>query len=584
MKIPVWGISVLIISISFLIADLSCSGSDTSHKQQMDIEEIDVLIYGATPSGIMTAVSAKREGKSVLIVEPSKWVGGILGAGLKPLQDMPNYEAVGGTTRELLKKLGTDTLETHEIEGLAHQPHGPFRKVMNRQSPREIREDFNKLINEHGIRVIFSHRINYVKKKDNQILSSVFDFAPFDENGIPPEVAERFNSLSVSANIFVDASYDGELMARAGVSNRIGRESLIDYGEELAGVRPLGNITPISPFVEPGNPGSGLLKMVENDHGKTLTAGDHYTQAYNFRYYVTNDPERRVSITPPKNYNPMDFELVGRYVEYLKSTATDREDLEQKLSWIFPGWLNSSDYNYQRSSLITMAPLGISHLYAGGDYGTKARVWKAHQDYIRGLHHFLCTDKRVPEFFRNKTSELGLDLYHHPETNGWPHQLYIRVSRRMVGEYTITADDVYNRTKIEDPVGLAQYGIDTYPSRRIWFSKGDSVFVATEGNMFVGGSFGPTNVPYPIPYRSITPQKHEALNLLVPVLFSASHLGYASARMEPTFMIVGESAGVAAAHAINQKVPVQDINMKHLQDRLIQLGQRLKWESVVGEK
>ncbi len=554
---------------------LNCSGS--INDPQPRTEQADVLIYGATPSGIMTAISVKREGKSVLIVEPGKWVAGILGAGLKPIQDMPNYEAVGGTTRELLKKLGTDTLEAHEIEGLAHDPHGPYRKVMNRQSPREIRADFQKLLAQYDIPVIFDHRINNVEKADTRLQKAVFDYAPFDEYGLPPAEATHDLNLAVKAKIFVDASYDGELMARSGVSNRIGRESTEDYGEELAGVRPLGNITPISPFVEPGNPESGLLKMVEDDHGKALGAGDHYTQAYNFRYYVTDDSQRRIAIAPPENYDPKDFELVGRYVEFLKTNSTDHEDLERRLSGIFPGWLNSTDYNYQRNSLITMAPLGISHLYAGGDYGTKARVWKAHHDYLRGLHHFLSSDPRVPEFFREKTAALGLDGYHHPETNGWPHQLYIRVSRRMVGEYTITAEDVYNRTRVEDPVGLAQYGIDTYPSRRIWFERGDTVFVATEGNMFVGGSKGPTNVPYPIPYRSITPQQHEATNLLVPVLFSASHLGYASARMEPTFMIVGESAGIAAVHAIDENVPVQGINMEHFQNRLLELNQRLRW-------
>jgi hypothetical protein len=192
----------------------------------------------------------------------------------------------------------------------------------------------------------------------------------------------------------------------------------------------------------------------------------------------------------------------------------------------------------------------------------------------------LSSDERVPEFFREKTASLGLDAYHHPDTNGWPHQLYIRVSRRMVGEYTITEHDVYNRTEVEDPIGLAQYGIDTYPSRRIWFEEDGSYFVAIEGNMFVGGSRGPTNVPYSIPYRSITPQKHEAINLLVPVLFSSSHLGYASARMEPTFMIAGESAGIAAVHALEENVPVQDIDIERYLNKLKDIDQRLDWNQV----
>jgi hypothetical protein len=376
------------------------------------------------------------------------------------------------------------------------------------------------------------------------------------------------------------------------VSYRLGRESRLDYGEDLAGVLPIGgvararsgddpesaegNLTPISPFVEPTDPKSGLLPLVEEDHGKPVGAGDHYLQAYNFRYYVTSDPSRRAQIVPPADYRPVDYELVGRYVEYLKLSSRDEADLLLRLSWIFPGWLNvGGEYNYQRRSLFTMAPLGISHLYADGDYATKARVWRAHQNYLRGLHHFLSTDTRVPEAFRRQTASLGFDRFHHPETDGWPHQLYIREGRRLYGRYTVSLHDVYNKTKVEDPIGLAQYGVDTYPTRRIWLERDGRPYVAIEGNMWVGGEGGPTNAPYPIPYRAITPQKHECENLLVPVCFSASHLGYASARMEPTFMILGESAGIAAAQAIRERVAVLDIEVDRLIRELRERGQRL---------
>lgn len=532
----------------------------------------DVLVYGATPSGILAALAVKNAGYDVVIVEPGRWVGGILGAGLKPVQDMPNYEAVGGTTRKLMLTLGVrandDSLTLKKVRQLT-------RKEI---SPKDIREDFLKLLSENKIDVIYDNRINRTYKKGTKIEEVFFDLAPFDENGCPVGEAKKVDNLSVKSQIYIDASYDGELMARAGVSNQIGRESKLDFNENLAGVRPFDNITPISPFIEHDNCQSGLLPMVEHDHGKQPGAGDHYTQAYNFRFYVTSDPERRVPILPPDDYKAFDYELVGRYVDYIKKISINQDEEFQRLTRIFPGWLNAGEYNYQRRSLITMAPLGINHLYAAGDYATKARVWKYYQNYFRGLHFFLSTDERVPAYFREQTKSLGLDKYHHPETNGWPHQLYIRVSRRMIGQYTITEHDVYNKTKIEDPVGLAQYGIDTYPSRRIWFNRNDSVFVAVEGNMFVGGAKGPTNVPYPIPYRAIVPQKHECTNLIVPVLFSASHLGYASARMEPTFMVVGESAGIAAIQAIEAKVAVQEINIEMYLKKLKEIGQRLYWE------
>ncbi len=568
----------------------SCNRDGTTHAGKLDDMTAEVLVYGATPSGIMTAYAVKKLGRSVVIVEPGRWVGGILGAGLKPMQDMPNYEAVGGKTRELMLTLGIDSaagdLSYDEV----------WQITLKSMSPKDVRESFLKFLADNDIPVVYEHRINRVVKEGTEITEGVFDLAPFDQYGCPPEGAEVYENFRVKAKVFVDASYEGELMARSGVSFRVGRESTMDYNEKLAGVRPigdleeakrtavgkpdlhgLGNITPISPFVEPGNPESGLLPMVDKDHGKALGAGDQYTQAYNYRFYVTSDPERRAPITAPENYDPADFELVGRYVEYLKETIIDEQQLSKRLSGIFPGWLNAGEYNYQRHSLITMAPLGISHLYANGDYATKARIWKEHQNYLRGLHHFLSTDQRVPESFRVKTASLGLDKYHHPDTEGWPHQLYIRVGRRLIGEYTVTERDVYSKLPVKDPIGLAQYGIDTYPARRILMNDNKSTYVAIEGNMFVGGAKGPKNTPYPISYRAITPLKQECTNLLVPVAFSSTHVGYASARMEPTFMIVGESAGVAAAHAIEQGVPVQDIDGKLYLTKLNELGQRLVW-------
>jgi hypothetical protein len=189
----------------------------------------------------------------------------------------------------------------------------------------------------------------------------------------------------------------------------------------------------------------------------------------------------------------------------------------------------------------------------------------------------MSTDPRVPEAFREKTAALGLDGRHHAETGGWPHQLYVRVARRLAGRYTITAHDVYNRTIIDDPIGLAQYGIDTYPSRRIWFKRDGQVYVGLEGKMFVGGARGPTNVPYPVPYRAITPKPEECTNLLVPICFSATHLGYASARMEPVFMICGESAGIAACHALAENATVQHIDMVSYRQALDRAGQVLQW-------
>ena len=531
--------------------------------------DVPVCVYGATPAGIVAAVAVRREGHAVVIVEPSRWVGGMLGAGLKPMQDCPNYAATGGLTRQLLKTLGHSEWDGEKLV------HSSLSKI----SPKVVREDFLKLLREHDIPVIYEHRIARCEKQDATIQTAVFDLAPFDALGCPvAEPTERAH-LRVTARVFIDASYEGDLMAQAGVAYRVGRESAAEFGEEHAGVQPPMEVAPIDPFVQPGNPASGLLKWVESGERDVIGAGDGYTQAYNYRYYTTDDPATRIPITPPPDYDPADYELVGRYVAHLVKTIPDQTQLFARLARIFPGWMNSAEWNYHRDSLFSMAPVGISQQYAAGDYAAKARVWKAHQNYLRGLHAFMSTDARVPEAFRRKTAAVGLDPRFHPDTHGWPHQLYIRVARRLTGPYTITAHDVYNQTKIPDPIGLAQYGIDTYPSRRVWFKRDGQVSVGLEGKMFVGGAHGPTRIPYPIPYRAITPKPEQCGNLLVPVCFSASHLGYASARMEPVFMICGESAGIAACHALTERVPVQDINQPAFRLALEKAGQKLVWDA-----
>jgi len=526
--------------------------------------ETEVCVYGATPAGILAAVAVARTGHRVILVEPSRWVGGILGAGLKPMQDCPNIHAVGGLSRELLPNLG--------------QPQDGPRVGMAQLAPAAIEQDFRQLLQDHGVPVVYEQRLNRCELDGGRITAAVFDRAAFDDLGCPiGEPVER-DSLRVSAKVFIDASYEGDLLPAAGVSYQVGRESEETYQEVGAGVRPPVETAPIDPYVVPGDPASGLLPLVDTQVDLPIGSADEHTQAYNYRIYITNDPAHRLPLTPPDGYEPQQFELVGRYLAYLVATMPDQAKLFGQLRSIFPGASQAGVYNFQRHSLFTMAPVGVSQVYAEGGWSAKAKVWKLHQDYFRGLHHFLSTDPRVPEQFRRETAALGLDGRHHANTGGWPHQLYIRVSRRMIGQYVITANDIYNRTTIEDSIGLAQYGIDTYPSRRVAFVEDGQVKVGLDGWMFVGGARGPTGVPYPIPYRAITPKADECRNLLVPLCFSGSHLGYASARMEPVYMVVGESAGIAAVRAIEEQADVQAIDPAKLQAALLSAGQKLVWQ------
>ena len=308
---------------------------------------VDVCIYGATPAGVVAAVTAKQEGASVLLVEPSRWVGGILGAGIKPMQDCPEPRAVGGLTKTRVFTLGSN--------------------------PPAIREGFARWLKEAEIPVVFEHRVCRVEKDGAQITRLHLEYAPPDAWGVPAAAARPGPGKTIAARMFLDAGYEGDLLAAAGVPYRVGRESADTYHEQPAGVGKPTNWTPLDPYIIPGRPESGLLPLVEPDHGKPQGAGDDYTQAYNFRFYVTADPDKRVPLTRPEDYDPRQFELVGRYVAYLvQQHAGNERKLLERLGQMFPGWKNSGEYNYRRESLFSIAPLGVSRFYQDGDWATRA--------------------------------------------------------------------------------------------------------------------------------------------------------------------------------------------------------------------
>ncbi|PZF84832.1 FAD-dependent oxidoreductase [Jiangella anatolica] len=512
----------------------------------------DVCVYGGTPAGCVAAVAVAREGASVVLVEPSRWLGGMLGAGIKPLQDCPLPDAAGGLTRDVVLAMGED--------------------------PRAIPSAFHRWVRDAGVDVRFERRVRTVTMAGQRVEAIRLETSAPDAWGVPLPASEAVAAEDVRARVFVDASYEGDLMAAAGVPYRTGREARTAFGEAPAGVGEVTNWTPVDPYVVPGDATSGLLPFIDDDHGRAIGAADEFTQAYNFRFYVTTDPARREPLTPPEGYRPERFELVRRYVRHLVAAERDPAALAGRLRGIFPGWLNSGEYNYQRDALVTIAPLGVSREYQDGNWDVRSAIWREHIDYLRGLHHVLSTAPEVPAWFRAETAAIGLDRDVFPATSGWPHQLYVRVARRLAGAYTLTHADVLNRTSVADAVGLALFGVDTYPARRIARRGpgGEGMGVATEGNMFIGGHLG-TGVPYPVPYRALTPRPGDCANLLVPVCLSATHIAYAATRMEPVFCVLGESAGVAAVMALRAGAPVQDVDVEGLRDRLRELGQVLSW-------
>ncbi|TDW94991.1 FAD dependent oxidoreductase [Kribbella pratensis] len=513
---------------------------------------VDVCVYGGTPAGCVAAMTAHQEGASVVLIEPSRWLGGMLSAGIKPAQDCPIPAAVGGLT-------------STTVFGFGNNPH-------------DVQRAFQDWVAGAGIEVIFEHRARSVTRDGNRITAIHLETSGPDKWGAPLPASESVPGGDVRAAVFIDASYEGDLMALAGVPYRTGREARDAYGEDLAGVHPVTNWTPIDPYVVPGDSTSGLLPLLEPDHGLPIGAADDYTQAYNYRFYVTTDPARRADLTPPDGYSPADYELVRRYVEHLGPNL-------EALRGIFPGWINSGEYNYQRASLITNAPLGVSRAYQNGNWDDRSRIWRHHIDYLRGLHHFLSTDPAVPAEFRAETAAYGLDASVFPETEGWPPQLYVRAARRLDGVYTVTHDDVSNQTRPGDGIGLALFGVDVYPVRRIPDRDPETgqLGVATEGDMFIGGHLG-TGHPYPVPYRAITPRRADCGNLLVPVCLSASHIGYAATRMEPVFCVLAESAAVAAVQSLRAQTDVQNLDIADLQNRLVDRGQVITWNTFDGAR
>ncbi|MDR3182685.1 MAG: FAD-dependent oxidoreductase [Planctomycetaceae bacterium] len=514
---------------------------------------VDVCIYGGTPSGLTAAVAAKQEGMNVIIIEPSRWLGGILGAGIKPAQDCPDPKSVGGLTKSKVFKLG--------------------------KLPPLFRKASVDWMEEENIPVVYEYRVAAVEKEGTVLKSVRIEFAPPDAYGVPAAKTDASNFRNINAKMFIDASYEADLTALAKVDYTVGREPREKFNEKVAGVGLPTCWTPIDPFVEPGKPESGLLKMVDADHGKTVGEGDDYTQAYNYRFYVTKDEAKKIPLGIPEDYDPKDYELLGRYVDYLVKTLGSNESaLMKRLADIFPGWMNNGEYNYKRESLFSIAPLGESRFYQDGDWTVRHNVWAWHRNYLRGIHHFLSTDLRVPEKFRKETALYGLDKTMHEDTAGFPNQLYIRICRRMQGETVLDLHDVWNERQHKDSVGLALYGVDTYPVRRYAAKHPETgqLGVATEGNMFIGGNRG-TGKPYQISYGVIIPKREQCTNLLVPVCFSASYIAYASARMEPYFCVLGESAGVAAAQAVKENCPLHNIDKTLYRNKLLERGQILEW-------
>ncbi len=524
----------------------------------LSADTADVVIYGGTSGGITAAIQTARMGKTAILIEPTKFLGGLTTGGLGAT-DIGNKKAIGGLSREFYAKVfqyysdPTQWKQQTREAYFAAKPHGNTgsEDTMWTFEPHAATEIYDAMLKEvvGKVTVVFSERLdlkNGVIKEGNRITQIRME-----------------SGRSFTAPMFIDATYEGDLMAKAGVRYAVGREANAMYGEQINGVQITRSVShqftqKVDPYVKPGDSSSGLLPGIEKDPGDEFT-GDHKVQAYNFRMCTTDVPENRLDWVKPANYDERWFELALRNVE--------AGDL--RISWA-PSPMPNRKTDTNNNFAISTDFIGQNWDYPDADYATRARIWQAHEDWQKGLMWTYAYHPRVPEKIRTAFQKFGLAKDEFTDNGHWPRQLYVREARRMVSDYVMTEKNCRRLEIVPDSVGMGAYNMDSHNIQRYVTVEG---YVRNEGDVQIGSR------PYPISYRSIRPREEECSNLLVPICLSASHIAYGSIRMEPVFMVLGQSAATAAVQAIEQNVSLQSIDPDKLKARLLADNQMLDFES-----
>ena len=507
--------------ISAIVALCSCSNNEM---------EYDLCVYGGSASGVVAAYSAAQMGLDVLVVEPNIRIGGLTTGGLS-FTDIGNKQVVKGVALQFYRRLGE---HYGNLEQWVFEPSVAHKILMD-------------YLGHKNIRTITGYHICDAEMDGTDITS--IKVAGGEASA---------DTLSFSAKWFIDASYEGDLMAKAGVSYRTGREDCSEYGETWNGVhmRHLHQFPDgVDPYVVPGDPSSGLLWGISEGTLAPQGSGDNLIQAYNYRICLTDNPENRITIEKPENYDPSKYELLLRVYDAQKNMR----EINQYFIWSI-GPNRKTDVNNRGAFSTDM--IGANHNYPEASWEERQEIIKAHKDYTLGLLYFVANDPRVPAEIQNFVKEWGLPKDEYVECGNWTPQLYVRECRRMVGEYVATQADCDNKVIAPEGIAYAAYTMDSHNTQRIVIEKNGKKMVKNEGDVEIGGG-----MPYPISYRSLTPKREECTNLLVPICCSASHIAYGSIRMEPVFMCMGQASGMAIAIAEQKGLEkVQDVNYMDIND------------------
>jgi FAD dependent oxidoreductase len=524
--------------------------------------QFDLVVYGGTSAGVIAAVQAKRLGKTVVLVAPDKHLGGLSSGGLG-FTDTGNKAVIGGLSREFYHRVWRHYEEPGAWKWQKREEYGNkgqgtpaidgAQRTMWIFEPYVAEKVFEELVKEHEIPV---HRDEWLDRAKGVA-----------RKGPRITAITTLSGRTYTGRMFIDATYEGDLMAAAGVDYHVGRESQAAYGEKWNGVQ-TGVLhhrhhfgvfkAPISPYVVPGDPKSGVLPRISTTPPGEFGQGDKRIQAYCYRYCVTDHPDNRIPFPRPDGYDPKQYELLLRIYEAGWRETFDKFD---------PLPNRKTDSN--NHGPFSTDNIGSNYDYPEASYERRREILAEHETYQKGWLYFIANDPRVPKDVQERMRQWGLPKDEFTDNGGWPHQIYVREARRMVGAFVMTENELLKRRPTPASVGMGSYTIDSHNVQR---------YITPDGAVQNEGDIGvPLPGPYEIAYGALVPKRGQADNLLVPVCVSSSHIAFGSIRMEPVFMVLAQSAAAAAAMAIDRGVAVQDVPYDDLRARLLKDGQVLEY-------